>query len=347
MLLHTINDLLCSYFGILFVLFFSGNFLHNCCRKYCLSFQLLSFSENISCIIVSGGHDRPIGHLGQASETVEVLIEDLGTKQITNLPREVGSQSMVHHDGAILLCGGISNLQICLKLDHGTWKRHSTLNQERVDHSAVTTQTATFLFGGSNSRHTYEYLPKGSSTWLMGKIDIPSGFGCGCAIAVKSDQEIWLIGGYGTEKRILSFSVSDHTFKELPYQLNVGRFYHSCAFIPNTRKVMIAGGFGDDEDFLNTTEILDTVNGTITMATPMNSKRYTHGMGVLTIKGEDRLAVFGGFDGNTWLDTVELYNAKTEKWHTSDIKLNAGKSDFGFLTVKLSDVFSELQCNNN
>ena len=75
---------------------------------------------------------------------------------------------MVLHDKSILLCGGKNNYQKCLQLDHGTWKEHSTLDEKRIDHSAVTTQTATFLFGGSYSI-TYEYLPKDSTSWLMGK----------------------------------------------------------------------------------------------------------------------------------------------------------------------------------
>ena len=35
------------------------------------------------------------------------------------------------------------------------------------------------------------------------------------------------------------------------------------------------------------------------MASPIYSKRAGHGMGVFTINGKDRLAVFGGFDGRT------------------------------------------------
>ena len=141
------------------------------------------------------------------------------------------------------MCGGVNNAKKCLQLDHGIWKDHSFLIQKRIQHSAVTTQTATFVFGGECSRKTYEYLPKGSSTWLMGKTEIPMGFDLGCAIAVKSDQEIWLIGGTRTKKRILSFNVNDHTFKELLFQLNKERSGHSCAFIPNTKKVMITGRF--------------------------------------------------------------------------------------------------------
>ena len=58
---------------------------------------------------------------------------------------------------------------------------------------------------------------------------------------------------------------------------------------------MITGGYNDGS--LDSTEVLDTEDGSVTMASPMNSKRDGHGMGVVTINGKDRLAVFGGYDG--------------------------------------------------
>ena len=73
---------------------------------------------------------------------------------------------------------------------------------------------------------------------------------------------------------------------------------------------------------------------------PMNSKRYGHVMGVVTINGKDMLAVFGGYDGGTTLDSVELYNSETEKWETSDLKLSEARSGFSCLTVKLGDIIS-------
>ena len=76
------------------------------------------------------------------------------------------------------------------------------------------------------------------------------------------------------------------------------------------------------------------------MASPMNSKRVDHGMGVVTINGKDRLAVFGGYDGRKELDSVELYNTHTGKWEMVDFKLNEAKFGFGFLTIKLGDILS-------
>ena len=78
------------------------------------------------------------------------------------------------------------------------------------------------------------------------------------------------------------------------------------------------------------------------MASPMNSGRSDHGMGVVTINGEERLAVFGGRNENGTLDSVELYNSQTGKWEIKDIKLKEAKKQFGFLSLKLADVISYL-----
>ena len=104
---------------------------------------------------------------------------------------------------------------------------------------------------------------------------------------------------------------------------------------------MITGGYHNGS--LDSTEILDTEDGSVTMASPMNSKRAGHGMGVVTINGEERLAVLGGFDGSLRnFDSIELYNTQTEKWETTNIKLREAKDYFGFLSIKLADVISHL-----
>ena len=294
--------------------------------------------ERISCMIVAGGL-----WMGPKPK-VEVLTEDFEIKQLSNLPRPIYNSSMVLHNGTILLCGGWNNEQTCLHFDHGTWTKHSSFNKKRYKHSTVATPIATFVFGGLGSGTTYEYLPKDSTTWLMGKTEIPGNFWYGCAIAVKSEQEIWLIGGFGTEKRILSFNVNNHAFQVLTSQLNLGRYEHQSAFIPNTNKVMITGGVSYSNGLIIPTEILDTEDGSVTIASPLNSKRSSHGMGVITINGEDKLAVLGGYKGKIHDSSysVELYNTQKEAWETTGINLNQTNYRFGFLTIKLSDIISKL-----
>ena len=121
----------------------------------------------------------------------------------------------------------------------------------------------------------------------------------------------------------------------------MGRTSHRCAYIPNTNKIMITGGCFDFMETFDSTEIFDTDDGSITMASPMNVKRSGHGMGTFTINGEDRLAVFGGrSNGNDWLDSVELYNTQTQKWEITTVKLKEPKADFAFLEVKHGNISS-------
>ena len=298
---------------------------------------VIFFSEKTFCIIVGGGYGN-----GNIYSTLEVLTGDLGRLQLPNLPEDISGSSMVKHNGNILVCGGLRNPKQCLKLDHGNWKEHSTLNDTRIMHSVVTTKHTTFIFGGFYSSRTYEYLQKESNTWLTGNNKIPGGYYSGCAIAVKSEQEIWLIGGFGTEKRILSFNTNDHTFQELPFQLNVGRVSARCAYIPNTTRIIVTGGSNSTFSHLDCTEIIDTDKRVSLTASPMNHKRVGHGIGVVNINGKERVAIFGGsYEFCHNLDSVELYNTETGKWEKTDIKLNEPKIDFGFLTVRLSDIISK------
>ena len=292
---------------------------------------------------------------------VQFLAGDLENKQLPDLfPRQckslLGSRnrpSMLLHSGTILICGG-GIMKQCYQLIRGAWQFHSILNESRLYHSAVSTQNAIFIFGGEDSRNTYEYLPKESSKWLMGKAEIPGGFQGGCAIAVKSEQEIWLIGDHLNGKRILQFNVNDHTFKVMPFKLIVDHIFLSrCALIPNTNKVMILDrmrGFY--------AQIVDIENGSVNMTGPLMSTKqhdiFFRQMDVLKINGEDRLAVFGGLHRDwildpitpkEYLDTIELYNSQTNKWETTNKTFNGEQHGFGFLKIKLSDIIPELRCS--
>ena len=225
------------------------------------------------------------------------------------------------------------------QLDKGAWKLHSFLNENRSYSSAVSTSSMAFVFGGCTSRseNTYEYLPKNSTIWKLGKAEIPSKFFAGFAIATKAEDQILLIHG----RRIVTFNVQDHTFKELPLKLKHIRMGHACAYIPGTNKIIIAGGSKTDS-----TEILDLDEETITMGSSMNFMRAFHGIGIVTVDDEDKLAVFGGrnslYDKTVYHDSVEFYNLKTKTWELSkDIKLPEGNRNFGFTNVKY-DCISKL-----
>ena len=259
------------------------------------------------------------------------------------------------HNDSVLLCRVEAN---CFHLNQGIWKKHSKMNRVRnYTSSVVSTKSATYFFGGCGrdsygryfeNRYSYEYLTQGSSTWILGKNEIPGGLKHGCAIAVKSEQEIWLIGGYDTEERILRFNVSDQSFEELPMKLNIGRWGHRCAYIPGTQNILITGGKdkqrilynSDAGNVLASTEIIDIENESIKMSTSLKCNRALHGIGTVTINDEDRLIVFGGLSkSNANLSGVEVYDPQTQKWaRTSKFKLYNSKNSFNFLTVKLENI---------
>ena len=159
-----------------------------------IAYFQFSFSDRISCILIAGGSKA----IGIKATFHEILTGELVIKQLSNLKNNI-TRSMVSHNGMILLRGGYAkNEKKCFQFDQGLWKEHSIRREKRISHSTVITQTAIFLFGGEdNWRTTYEYLLKDSIQWLKGKTEISGrGFSSGCAIVVKSGQEIWFCNNY-------------------------------------------------------------------------------------------------------------------------------------------------------
>ena len=293
----------------------------------------------VRCFIVAGGLKHPKAE----------IITNFGRRQLPPSlvwVAHVGALRMALHDGEILLFAKFLDDEMsesklkCFKFnkDFSKDRVHSVClaKEDALGSSFVTTANATYIFGGHNDPTRYEYLPIGSTTWHEGKNQIPGGFEFGCAIAIKSDQEILLMGGRNKSHRILSFNTTDHTFNELPAQLKKMRWGGvRCAFIPGTNKVIITGGFGCVPT--KSTEIFNTEDGSITWGKPLNSSRYFHGIGTITMNNEDRLVVFGGGD-----DRFEVYNPLNSRWEMTDIRLNESNHYFGYLNLRLGDILPKL-----
>ena len=284
-----------------------------------------------SAVLIAGGYFN-----NYSLSSIELISEEYKKNQIPNLPVPIGvSPSMFLHNETIMLCGGYPNNLGCLALMKGAWKYHSILNQKRSYASVATTKYTTFLFGGWESKDTYEYLPNNSSEWQVGKKKIPGGFWDGSAITVSPD-EIWLIGGMYTYRRILSFDTRTHQFEELSLKLIHGRRDgHRCAFVPGTNSIIVTGGRDCDWNEMNLTEIINVDDKSITNVRSMNFERFHHGIGILTIDDEDRVAVFGGYDGTDVINCVEIFNQEKQQWEIPNFKLMKPRSQFGFITVKL------------
>ena len=290
-------------------------------------------SEKTFSIIIAGGFHVP--YSAKLYTSFEVKSGNSRTRKIDDVPRQNPLFSsiwqMLLHNGYIFLIDG----RDCYVFHQGIWKQNSTLTYLH-GFVAVSADIGIFIF---KHEHPYEYILNGQTTWQTGN-KIPGGFKKGSAIFLESKQEIWLIGGQGTDQRILSFNIQDFTFKKLPLKLKIGRFGHQCAFIPNTNKIMISGGHTYDGVSRTSTEILDPETMSITVSSPMNIPRAEHGM----VWHGNRLAVFGGYDGSTELGSFELYNTKTQKWElTQELSLEQEKRAFGYLSVKSDLIYKYLK----
>ena len=288
-------------------------------------------------ILVAGGYAKypPL-------DSVEIISSEssLTNKKLAELPNGIdGQPSLFLQDGNLLLCGGQGNENYCLMHEQNSWNEHSKLNNMRSFASAVTTADGTFIFGGDDSKETFEFLPKNSNVWNQGRSKIPKGFRHGCAVEVPEKEEILLIGGYDTHTRILKFDIKTKGFEEMHNSrgrvaLLKERHFHTCARLPGTSLFVITGGRDSDFNKQDTTEILNVYGNIISLGNSMNTKRIGHGMAMITIDNEDRLAVFGGQDENwDYLESVETLNPKTRKWEVSDLKLKQAKGYFGYTSV--------------
>lgn len=271
--------------------------------------------------------------------TVEVISDKRSNQmQIPNLPTSIARSFMLNLNNLILLCGGDYNTRTCRQLSSNSWRHHSTLTESRRSSFAVSTHNISLIFGGDPSygMNTYEYWTQDSSNWQTGKTSIPKGLLQACAVAISSD-EVWLIGGFGTDKRILSFKISSHTFKVLPFTLNERRYNHACTKIPGTQKVLVSGGFNYGSMY--SSEIIEISTHRVYRTRPMNVKRMYHGSGILTIANQEKVVVFGGKTSNKeFTDSIEVYDEKTRSWELLDMKLSQPKCGFGYLSIRKSDI---------
>ena len=299
---------------------------------------------------------------------VEVITGDFGKFELQNL-LTIGGHCLAMHNGALVSCGGqagkdyrnsfgmgLKSSLRCLQLDPNShsWRFHSVLNEdEEYTRTAVTTKAGTYLLGFD---YTLEHLPENAKKWRQVDLDLVEGdaieiLNHSTAVVDQSDQMIWIFG----PDNVFLLDLVNSSISKLPSKLNVPRYSPGCAYLPNTKKIIITGGTkwtrgpdgdGDFGETLESTEIFDTEDRTITMASPMNHKRDAHGIGTITVQGEDRVAVFGGTSRNngSWisLDNLELYNPQIDVWELSKIKLKEKYDEVTCVTVKLGKILSKI-----
>merc|ERR1711902_229411 len=139
----------------------------------------------------------------------------------------------------------------------------------------ITMPNAVYLFGGQ-FENTYEYMVKDENVWQEGKTTIPGGFREGCVVKL-NNNELALIGGEGTESRIMKFNTATKVFTENWGRLKQPRREHSCVTLGNS--ILVVGGYGD-RGTLASSELINIEDGrqSETDVGDLNSERDDFGL---------------------------------------------------------------------
>ena len=238
---------------------------------------------------------------------------------------------MTSNGNNILNCGGYPNVKKCYSLDikEKRWIHHSNLTQDRYFATSVTMPNGVYIFGGSLSPTTSDFLPKNSGVWQAGP-SIPNGFDWGCGVQI-SQEVLLLIGGSGTYDRLLELNTRTNNFTTRGNKLQQGRFGHSCTLLDDT--IIVAGGIDASHNVLKSTELVLLTNGSPRVGGDLNTARISFGLA--TIGGHHKKAYsFGGRDRSAYsLKSVEEWDAYTEQWKLATFSLKETKGYFGYLAV--------------
>merc|ERR1711899_533787 len=287
---------------------------------------------------------------GSRSNEISLGIDFFNTSEILNGPEGCtmpdlpeghnwGHNMIMTANNDILTCGGANPAykQKCYRYEKTsrTWNPHSDLKQERYYAASITMPNAVYVFGGSESYNTYEYLENDGNVWQEGKTSIPGGFNRGCVVKL-NNNELALVGGTGTESRIMKFNTATKVFTENWGRLKQPRRDHACVTLGNS--ILVVGGFGDG-GYLASSELINIEDGrqSETDVGDLNSERYKFGLVSLGGNTKKILAI-GGTRVGTDLDSVEEYDGNTGQWKNVTMKISEKKRDFGYLAVPSSAV---------
>merc|ERR1712048_1311935 len=227
----------------------------------------------------------------------------------------------------ILTCGGVAYRKKCYKYDkkNQDWIPHSDLKQEREDAASITMPNAVYLFGGQ-FENTYEYMVNDENVWQEGKTTIPGGFSKGCVVKL-NNNELALVGGRGTESRIMKFNTATKAFTENWGRLKKPRYGQACVTLGNS--ILVVGG-----GIVASSELINIEGGrqSETDVGDLNSERYEFGL--VSLGGNTtKILAIGGSGYRVDHDSVEEYDENTGQWKNVNMKLSEKKSDFGYLAV--------------
>jgi uncharacterized membrane protein len=235
--------------------------------------------------------------------------------------RRLLAMASIHGDDKVVLFGGSHNSQQTwvYDLSANTWTERSPFTQPsaRIEHAmaSIYGDDKIVLFGGwDGSSHVgdtwvYDFS---SNTWTNKN---PSGTKPGTRslhsmAQIEGDDKVILFGGTDSSFNRLDetwiYDLSANTWtKKNPTTKPNARNPFGLAHIPNTKKVMLFGGFSSTR--LDDTWVYDYRANNWAKITMTTEPVARSSQAMAAIDGTDKVVVFGGFDGVDVLDDTWVF----------------------------------------
>ena len=256
------------------------------------------------------------------------------TKSIGRKIETLGNTLISTDENQLMSIGGLN--QHCFILTNGLWNFHSKLKMNRLGGTVINMPNAIYVFGGEKNPFTSEILRKGTSEWEVGpKLNMfrklatslqEKRFYSGNGHKL-SDYELILL----KNDLIVKYNTKwKHWTKFMKFEND----FVSCASVLHKNQLFITGGvsvYGNKVS--GQTLIVDLETKTFRKAGSLKIPRFSHGMAFVNFDDGEKLAVFGGDGARFEMNTVETFNKTTESWELSKIKLQQGRSSFGYVSL--------------
>ena len=305
------------------------------------SFTIIEFNLGNDTILVAGGNDF-------------MEFEFIGRKSnpIPPLPRVLIKPTLLLQNENRLMCIGGSWNRKCYILKNGEWKVHSLLQEERLGSAVVQMPKGIYVLHGiCRNRQITELLPKNSTTWIKGpEFHFYSNglkdFRAFATAHKRSNEEFVVHTENGIFKKFLNSSYSEYFSFPI-----LNNFYGGQASVVFNSKLMITGGKtkwskSREIEYSAKTILVDLDNSISKPAKylgNLNIPRALHRMEIILMENQRKIIAIGGeTTGGKPLDSIEIFNMKTNTWEISTLKLSLPRANFSSIVVP-----SNLSLNEN
>ena len=180
----------------------------------------------------------------------------------------------------------------------------ATFKTEMFGHVAAYFQGKLIVCGGLFESACQRYDTSRRRWQKIGRM--PSEREDAVSVLVSPDQW-WIAGGYPSRKTSTIFDGSRFSpGPDLPYPADA-----ACAVLLTKTHIFLAGGRDGDNNYRSDAYLLEWETKTWVELPPMTTARAMHGC---NLAGGGQIVVVGGYNGNGYLGSSEIYSPTTNAW---------------------------------